>query len=170
MDRSGAGSRRLYPGEQLESAVEAFGNEAADVRALTPHGRASGLTSVERAFLTAGLAAYEGERRASARAARVLRGLVAALSVLLCLAVVAGLTAREQSRTADRRADEAEARRIAAVAGTLRRSDPRAALRLSVAAWRIAHVPQTRKRCTAPPPSVRWACSKRVRWRGPGPK
>ncbi|NEA06999.1 hypothetical protein G3I27_02015, partial [Streptomyces sp. SID10692] len=77
--------------------------------------------------------------------ARVLRGLVAALSVLLCLAVVAGLTAREQSRTADRRADEAEARRIAAVAGTLRRSDPRAALRLSVAAWRIADVPETRE-------------------------
>ncbi|MEU1793416.1 WD40 repeat domain-containing protein [Streptomyces californicus] len=135
----------LYRGSQLESAVEAFGSAAADVRALTPHGRASGLTSVERAFLTAGLAAYEGERRASARAARVLRGLVAALSVLLCLAVVAGLTAREQSRTADRRADEAEARRIAAVAGTLRRSDPRAALRLSVAAWRIADVPETRE-------------------------
>ncbi|MFI1191003.1 hypothetical protein [Streptomyces californicus] len=135
----------LYRGSQLEAAVQAFGREVADVRASAPYGRASGLTSVERAFLAAGLAAYERERRAAARAARVLRGLVAALSVLLCLAVVAGLTAREQSRTADRRADEAEARRIAAVAGTLRRSDPRAALRLSVAAWRIADVPETRE-------------------------
>ncbi|MFJ3436380.1 hypothetical protein ACIPMU_22855 [Streptomyces cyaneofuscatus] len=126
----------LYRGSQLESAREAF---AAPPELRTP------LTSIERAFLEASIAASDRERRTAARTARTLRGLVAALSVLLCLALVAGLAAWQQSRTAERRATEAEARRVAAVAATLRRSDPRTALRLSVAAWRIADVPETRE-------------------------
>ncbi|MGA6173764.1 hypothetical protein ACPEIF_26365 [Streptomyces sp. NPDC012600] len=138
----------LYRGSQLEAARQAFGSGAA-VQELTPAAAAAesgcALTSTERAFLEAGIAAYERERRTAVRTARTLRGLVAALSVLLCLAVVAGLTAWQQSRTAERRATEAEARGIAAVAGTLRSSDPRTALRLSVAAWRIADVPETRE-------------------------
>ncbi|MFJ1595109.1 hypothetical protein ACIOD0_33460 [Kitasatospora albolonga] len=140
----------LYRGSQLEAARQAFGSGAAgrefdSATATATAGSGCALTSTERAFLEASVAAYERERRTAVRTARTLRGLVAALSVLLCLAVVAGLTAWQQSRTADRRATEAEARRIAAVADTLRRSDPRTALRLSVAAWRIADVPETRE-------------------------
>lgn len=126
----------LYRGSQLDSGREAF--------AAAPALRTE-LTSVERAFLEASIAAHDRERRTAARTAQTLRGLVAALSVLVCLALVAGLAAWQQSPTAERRATEAEARRVAAVAATLRRSDPRTALRLNVAAWRIADVPETRE-------------------------
>ncbi|MFE2296085.1 hypothetical protein [Streptomyces sp. NPDC059452] len=132
----------LYRGSQLESARREFTSSSSSSSSSHP---GCVLTSTERAFLEASIAAYERERRTAVRTARTLRGLVAALSVLLCLAVVAGLTAWQQSRTAERRATEAEARRVAAVADTLRRSDPRTALRLSVAAWRIADVPETRE-------------------------
>ncbi|WP_354597646.1 hypothetical protein R1Y80_20650 [Streptomyces sp. JL1001] len=142
----------LYRGAQLESAREAFTSEAAHAPApgavsASARGAASSsvLTSVEREFLAASIAAHDRERRTAERTARTLRGLVAALSVLLCLTAVAGLAAWQQSRTAERRATEAEARRVAAVAGTLRRSDPRAAMRLSVAAWHIADLPETRE-------------------------
>ncbi|MGW4032433.1 nSTAND1 domain-containing NTPase [Streptomyces sp. NPDC004838] len=104
-----------------------------------------GLTSQERDFLAASLRAHERESRAAARTARRLRVLTVTLSVLLCLAAVAGLTAWQQSRVSDRRAVEAEARRIAEVAGTLRASDPRTAMRLSLAAWKLAETAETRE-------------------------
>ncbi|MET7413716.1 nSTAND1 domain-containing NTPase [Streptomyces rubiginosohelvolus] len=134
----------LYRGGQLESAREAFMSDAVPDSAPSA-ASTSVLTSVEREFLAASIAEHDRERRTAERAARTLRGLVAALSVLLCLTAVAGLAAWQQGRTAERRATEAEARRVAAVAGTLRRSDPRAAMRLSVAAWHLADLPETRE-------------------------
>lgn len=122
----------LYRGAQLGSAREAFAT------------RVDELTSNERDFLTASTDAHDRVRRAAARTTRRLRVLTVALSVLLCLAAVAGLTAWQQSRVNSRQAMDAEARRIAAVAGTLRVTDPRTALRLSVAAWRTADLPETR--------------------------
>ncbi|MEI5097589.1 WD40 repeat domain-containing protein [Streptomyces sp. PmtG] len=68
-----------------------------------------------------------------------------ALAVLLCLAAVAGALAWQQNRVSDRRAAEAQARRVAGIAQTLRVSDPRTAMRLAVAAWRIADLPETRE-------------------------
>ncbi|MFI6287300.1 hypothetical protein ACIBCM_21555 [Streptomyces sp. NPDC051018] len=103
------------------------------------------LTPQENAFLIASVAAHDRAVRAAARTNRRLRTLTVTLSVLLCLAAVAGLTAWQQSRVSDRRATEAEARRIAAVANTLRASDPRTAMRLSLAAWRLADVRETRE-------------------------
>lgn len=122
----------LYRGAQLGSAREAFATRVGE------------LTSCERDFLTASTDAHDRVRRAAARTTRRLRVLTVALSVLLCLAAVAGLTTWQQSRVNSRQATDAEARRIAAVAGTLRVTDPRTALRLSVAAWRIADLPETR--------------------------
>ncbi|MEU5159112.1 hypothetical protein AB0G74_05800 [Streptomyces sp. NPDC020875] len=102
------------------------------------------LTPAERSFLDASLGARDREARAAVRAARRLRGLIAALSVLLCLAAVAGVVAWQQSRVSERRADESAARLLAAVADARRTTDPRSAMRLSVAAWRLAETPETR--------------------------
>ncbi|MEU3600513.1 hypothetical protein ABZ714_17615 [Streptomyces sp. NPDC006798] len=102
------------------------------------------LTPAERGFLDASLGARAREARAAVRAARRLRGLIAALSVLLCLAAVAGLVAWQQNRVSERRADESAARWLAGVSDARRTTDPRTAMRLSVAAWRLAETPETR--------------------------
>ncbi|MFI6280131.1 hypothetical protein [Streptomyces sp. NPDC050988] len=121
----------LYRGTRLTAARETFTDPA-------------GLSPLERDFLTASIESYERGVRAATRTTRRLRTLTAALAALLCVAVLAGLSAWRQSGTNARQRDEAEARRIADVAGELRTSDPRTAMRLSVAAWRIADLPETR--------------------------
>ena len=121
----------LYRGTRLTAARETF----TDLSCLSP---------LERDFLTASIDAYEHGVRVAARTTRRLRTLTAGLAVLLCLAVVAGLSAWRQSGVNARQRDEAEARRIADVAQELRTTDPRTAMRLSVAAWRLADVPETR--------------------------
>jgi hypothetical protein len=123
----------LYRGSQLSAAAEALARIFGE------------LTDAERDFLIASLTERDREQRAAARTTRRLRALTITLSVLLCLAAVAGLTAWQQSRISARRATEAEARRIAGVAETMRRSDPRTAMQLSVAAWRTADLPETRE-------------------------
>ncbi|WP_156722141.1 nSTAND1 domain-containing NTPase [Streptomyces apocyni] len=123
----------LYRGARLTAAREAFGDNRTE------------LTEREWEFLEAGVEAEDQGVRAKARAARRQRVLSAALAVLLCLAVVTGALAWQQSRDNARQRDEAEARRIAGVASALRDSDPRTAMRLSVAAWRIADLPETRE-------------------------
>lgn len=66
------------------------------------------------------------------------------LSAVLVVALVAGLSAWTQSRDNERRATEDAARRLASVADALRTTDPRTAQLLGVAAWRVAHLPETR--------------------------
>ncbi|MBC2903219.1 hypothetical protein [Streptomyces cupreus] len=121
----------LYRGIRLTEARETFGD-------------GSELSRLERDFLAAGVAAHEDARRSAARAARRLRALTGALAVLLCLAVVAGVAAWRQSGVSSRQRDEAEARRVAALADTLRATEPRTAMRLALAAWRTADLPETR--------------------------
>ncbi|MGW1506830.1 nSTAND1 domain-containing NTPase [Streptomyces mirabilis] len=115
----------LYRGTRLVLAEEQFAGAPAD------------LTALEREFLTESTAGRSRER--SRR-----RTFVATLSVLLALALVAGVVAWQQNRTSDRRSTEAAARRVAAVAENLRYSDPVTAMRLSVAAWRTADTTETR--------------------------
>ena len=126
----------LYRGILLTEAREAFGSEVPE--------NAGELNRLEGDFLAASVAAYEQGRRAAARATRRLRSLTGALAVLLCLAVVAGVAAWRQSGVSAQQRDEAEARRVAALAGTLRESEPRTAMRLALAAWRTADLPETR--------------------------
>jgi WD40 repeat protein/energy-coupling factor transporter ATP-binding protein EcfA2 len=95
------------------------------------------LTPLERGFLTA-------SRFALARERRRLKAWVASVSVLLVLALVAGVVAWQQNRTSERRRLEVAATRAATAAGTLRSSDPVLALRLAVAAWRLNPEPETR--------------------------
>jgi hypothetical protein len=67
--------------------------------------------------------------------ARALRpaaqGLLTGLPALLVLVLIAAITARQQPRTSNRRHTEAEARRIAAVADSVRFADPVRAMQLS---------------------------------------
>ncbi|NNN37034.1 WD40 repeat domain-containing protein [Streptomyces sp. S3(2020)] len=127
----------LYRGVRLTEAREVFGE--GERRA-----RQGELSRLERDFLAASVAAHEQSRRAGTRAARRLRALTGGLAVLLCLTVVAGATAWRQSDVSARQRDEAEARRAAALSDTLRSTEPRTAMRLALAAWHTADLPETR--------------------------
>ncbi|MER8039072.1 nSTAND1 domain-containing NTPase [Streptomyces hydrogenans] len=118
----------LYRGVRLSSAEERFPGGG---------GVPDDLTSLEREFLTASSTAHGRERRRR-------RSLAAAVCVVLVLALTAGLAAWQQSRVGERRRAESEARRIAGVASSLRLTDPRTAMRLGLAAWRLADLPETR--------------------------
>jgi WD40 repeat protein len=124
----------LYRGTRLATAEDAFA---------APEQRAA-LTDLERSFLSAGVAAAERERRSVARTARRTRAFVMALSFVVVLALVAALVAWQQNRAGERGKVQTEARRVAAVAESLRASEPATALRLSLAAWKIADLPETR--------------------------
>lgn len=125
----------LYRGVRLTEAYEMF----------QEHEREGELNRIERDFLTASVESYERGRRSAVRAARRLRGLIVALAVLLCAALVTGAVAWRQSGVSARQRDEAEARRVAALAGTLRATEPRTAMRLALAAWHTADLPETRQ-------------------------
>ncbi|MFD3617788.1 hypothetical protein ACFWWT_21625 [Streptomyces sp. NPDC058676] len=129
----------LYRGTRLTEARETFGDGGEEELS------SGELNRLERDFLAASVAAYEHGRRVATRAARRLRALSGALAVLLCLAVVAGLAAWRQSEASARQRDEAEARSAAALVGTLRSTEPRTAMRLALAAWRTADLPETRQ-------------------------
>jgi WD40 repeat protein len=114
----------LYRGTRLATATERLTDDGS-------------LTRVERDFLTAGTTAHTADLRRR-------RTLLTTLATLLVLALLAGVTAWQQSRTSDRRHVEAEARRIAAVADSMRFADPVRAIQLRVAAWELAQTTETR--------------------------
>ncbi len=127
-ERLGRDAGALYRGTQLTAAQEAFADPA-------------DLTASERDFLTAGAAARRRE-------ARRRKGVVGAVAVLVTLTLVAGVLAWQQSRAGRARQVQAAARRIAAVAESLRAYEPAKARRLSVAAWKIAETAETRSALT----------------------
>ncbi|OSZ56959.1 hypothetical protein OQI_29970, partial [Streptomyces pharetrae CZA14] len=118
----------LYRGARLAEAEEVFAGARDDGTELTP---------VEQKFLAASRSALTRERRRT-------KGWMASVSVLLVLALVAGVVAWQQNRTSERRQLEAAARRAATAADSLRSSDPELALRLSAAASRLSRTPETR--------------------------
>ncbi|WP_197358968.1 nSTAND1 domain-containing NTPase, partial [Streptomyces clavuligerus] len=138
-------ARRVRRSRLLADRRTRAGRVRAPRRDPAPLGTEAVLTPQERDFLAASLRSHDAALRATARTTRRLRALIATLSVLLCLVTVAGLAVWRDSRAADRRAVEAEARRTAETANTLRESDPARALRLSVDAWRKADTPETRE-------------------------
>lgn len=117
----------LYRGLRLSTAEQHF----------TPAGRHNDLTPLERQFLMVSLTARRREH--SQRRIRT-----TALAVLLVLGLIAGVVAWQQNQVGERRRIEAEARRIVGVAESLRLSDPQTAMRLSLAAWHAADLPETR--------------------------
>ncbi|MGI5487869.1 hypothetical protein [Microtetraspora malaysiensis] len=115
----------LYRGLQLATAREHLAE------------RLDSLTPEERAFLEAGTAAHHSARRRSR-----LRTLF--LSVVVTLALVAASLAWQQSTVSSRQQRETHARRIIGTAESLRQSDPRLAMQLSLAASHLADLPETR--------------------------
>ncbi len=123
----------LYRGARLTQAEEMFTGRGQD-----------DLAEQERAFLDASLAARDAEREAGTRAARRTRLLTVGLSAFLVLALAAGLLAWQQGRASEQEAAKSAARRLAGVADSLRSADPRTAALLSVAAWRLAPLTESR--------------------------
>ncbi|WP_329223536.1 hypothetical protein OG352_39235 [Streptomyces sp. NBC_01485] len=132
---------RLTRAEELFAAAEAAAEAGAEWAVGHPE---DDLTRSERAFLAAALRARDTEGAVAARTTRTFRTLRTALAVLLALAVAAGTLAWQQNRTGDQQRAKAAARRVAAVAESLRSSDPRTAMLLGAAAWRIAPLTETR--------------------------
>ncbi|MGW6705924.1 nSTAND1 domain-containing NTPase [Streptomyces sp. NPDC054956] len=128
----------LLRGGELAEAEATFADDA---------GRSAELNPTEREFLRAGLASRSRTRR-------IRRGLTSVVALLLVLLTVASTTAWQQGRDNLRQRVDAEIRRVkgeelaagqlAAVAQGLRSSDPALAMRLSVAAWRLAETSETR--------------------------
>ncbi|WKX71308.1 hypothetical protein [Streptomyces sp. XD-27] len=123
----------LYRGTRLTQADEAFTGREHSV-----------LNALEAAFLQAGRAARDAEHAQAVRAKRRSRRAAVGLAVLCALVLVAGTVAWEQKLHSDQQHAQAEARRLATVAASLRTTDPVLAMRLSLAAWNLAHTPETR--------------------------
>ncbi|MFD7667820.1 hypothetical protein [Streptomyces sp. NPDC059788] len=137
----------LYRGTRLDAAEEAFAPREGPAPAPGPAPAAAPdeLTPQERAFLTASAAARDRERRAAARTTRRLRQFAATLSVLLVLALAAGLLAWDQFRTSEQQRDAAVAaqrislsRQLAAQSSALLEDRPDLASLLAVHAYRTA--------------------------------
>ncbi|MFI6739614.1 hypothetical protein ACIBI9_42385 [Nonomuraea sp. NPDC050451] len=129
-----AGGRRdaaLFRGEPLDRALAWAANGRRRVT----------LSAGEQTFLDAGLARV---RRRSRRRWTVMAGL---LSVVVLLALW-------QRGAADGRLDQAMAKVAASRAEALRLADPVTARKLSLAAWRLAPIPEARRALTAADPAV----------------
>ncbi|MET7655605.1 hypothetical protein [Streptomyces sp. NPDC005486] len=127
----------LVRGSRLARAEELFTGK--------PAGERGRLTPPEREFLDAALAARAAESRAAVRATRRSRVLVAALSAVLAVALMGGLAAWHLSVDNARHHTDTAARRVADIADAMRTTDPRTAMLLSVAAWRISPLPEARR-------------------------
>ncbi|MFF5211198.1 WD40 repeat domain-containing serine/threonine-protein kinase [Streptosporangium sp. NPDC000396] len=124
----------LYQGATLREALRWAATER----------RYLGINPEERRFLDAASAL---ERRRQRRRRLVSAGMAVLLAFSLAVTAIAlgqRQTLAGQAGELARQRDEAAARAIAARAADLRASDPRAAMRLSVAAWRVAQVPEAR--------------------------
>nr|WP_272925635.1 MULTISPECIES: helix-turn-helix domain-containing protein [unclassified Streptomyces] len=113
----------LYRGTQLALATEALSGTHTDRE--TP----------ERRFLAAARAA-EGRRTRRRRTTR------AGLVVLTVLVLLASVTAWQQHRSGIQRDVETASRRLASRAESLRYTQPVAAMRMNVAAWRLHPTPE----------------------------
>ncbi|MVO85233.1 helix-turn-helix domain-containing protein [Streptomyces sp. p1417] len=107
------------------------------------------LISTERAFLNASTTARHQEQQAEHRNTRRLRRFAGAVSVLLVLALTAGVLAWQQSRTSDRQSDRAleaqrvaQSRQLAARSDALLTSDPDLGSLLAIHAHRTSPTPE----------------------------
>ncbi|MFC8176735.1 hypothetical protein [Streptomyces sp. NPDC057325] len=121
----------LYQGSQLDSVEQLLGGRLR--------------RQVDTAFLDAGRkAADAGRARESRRTRRLQRALVAAV-LALCVAMATGYLAVQQRATAEEQRRLATYRAIRAEAVSLGATDPRTALRLGVAAYRLQPTAEARQ-------------------------
>lgn len=102
------------------------------------------LTAREQAFLDAARAQETAEAAAVRRRTRRLRQLAALLGVLLVLAAVATGFAVHATGTATDQRNVALARKAVGDAANLRQTNPALSVQLSLAAYRLASLPETR--------------------------
>ncbi|WP_410672842.1 hypothetical protein [Amycolatopsis sp. cmx-4-68] len=102
------------------------------------------LTAREQDFLDAGRAQEAAEAATARRRTRRLRHLVALLGVLLLFAGVATAYAVRATRTATDQRNVALARKAVGDAADLRQANPALSVQLSLAAYRLAQLPETR--------------------------
>ncbi|WP_438318480.1 nSTAND1 domain-containing NTPase [Streptomyces sp. HUAS TT3] len=121
----------LYRGTRLATAQEYFSGPSQ-----------GNLTGLEHAYLMASLAAREQEQQAAARTSRRLRGLVAGLSVLLVLAVIAGSIAWQQTLTGNEQRQVALSRQLAAQSAAVLGTDSDLASLLAIGAYRASPTSQ----------------------------
>jgi WD40 repeat protein/transcriptional regulator with XRE-family HTH domain len=124
----------LYRGARLAVADALF----------TRGKRDDDLTGRERAFLCASRVAHSMERWSADRTKGRIRNLLAALALVLVGALVTGEVAWQENRAAEQERTRSGAREAAALAGRIRAFDPRTGTLLSVAAWRLAPLPESR--------------------------
>ncbi|MEV8405926.1 hypothetical protein AB0R12_08960 [Streptomyces niveus] len=132
--------------QQLGTAAEDWDTAGRDAAFLFRGGRLQAaeelaeqteLTQLESAFLAAGQAAATSELRRERRRTTLLKRALSAVAVALCLAIVAAVVAVRQQRNAEAQQQVATARALLAEADSLGTSDPRAALRLGLAAYAL---------------------------------
>jgi WD40 repeat protein len=102
------------------------------------------LTAREREFLETSLAAQAAEQTAARRSTRRLRRLVALLAALLLVASAATGYAIYAQRDATEQRDIALARKVVGDATVLQATNPALAGQLSLAAYRLTAIPETR--------------------------
>ncbi|WP_328972474.1 nSTAND1 domain-containing NTPase [Streptomyces sp. NBC_00239] len=95
------------------------------------------LNELEEAFLAAGSAAERAEQDGARRRARLLKGLVVGMALLLTLALVSGFVAMNQRSDARRRQQAAFADQLSLQARSLLATDPAMSGRLAVEAYRL---------------------------------
>ncbi|MEZ0071009.1 serine/threonine-protein kinase [Planotetraspora sp. GP83] len=153
-DENGRRPGDLYHGTSLDNAL---GWAATGRQHVT-------LNLLESAFLDASAALGRLRARRRRQVTGVLAVLLAAALASAGVAVDQKAFADRQRASAERQRDTAVARRTAALADSLRSADPVTAMALSVAAWRLAGVPEARaalysslaqrERDISPPPPV----------------
>jgi len=131
---SGRDPQLLYHGGRLAVASEWVSDP----------GHEAGLNALERGFLAESVRAGEQQRLAERRRTLRLRGLLAAVTVLLLLSgALAGYLVDQRAR-ATRQRDLAISRQVATDANGLRGRDPNLAMQLALAAYRIAPTAEAR--------------------------
>ncbi|MEU5896756.1 nSTAND1 domain-containing NTPase [Streptomyces venezuelae] len=129
---------RHWQDRERDSATLLRGTELTETEDIFRTAEQQGeLTALERDFLHACTTAR-------ARARRLRHAVSGVVALLVSLALVAGAVAWQQSRTSERHHQEAVARRLAAVADSMRASDPVTAMRLSTAASTLSGSVETR--------------------------
>ncbi|WP_327086142.1 protein kinase [Nonomuraea sp. NBC_01738] len=138
---TGSGRRDgdLFQGSTLENALQWAATARRDIT----------LSPAERDFLAAAAGLTRRRNRRGRLVSLSLAGLLVVALVAAGLAVWQGRVADAQTARVALQRDQAEAARLAQLAGTLRLSDPRAAMQLSAAAWRLDRTAQTREALNA---------------------
>ncbi|MDP9861640.1 MULTISPECIES: serine/threonine-protein kinase [Streptosporangium] len=126
-DRRGHRDTDLFHGPPLEQAMQWAATGRRHLK----------LNDTETEFLAAAAALTR-------RRARTRRAVTGVLAGLLAVTLVAVALAESRRMELARSLEQAEARRLAAYADDLRQGDPVTAMRLSVAAWRLSDVRETR--------------------------